>query len=159
MSRTQPDHDHDQANAEPDSEASFLENLVGYNSRRAWLAIHDNFVRQMTPHALTQAEFSVLATIKAKPQVNLRMLAASLAIAPPNLATRLDGLERRELLQRQRNQADKRIQTVKLTTAGSRLLRSAMQTVQKLETESTSRLTDGERTQLNTLLKKIYIDA
>jgi len=159
MPRTQPDHNHDQPNTEPDAEASFLDNLVGYNARRAWLAIHDDFVREMTTHALTQAEFSVLATIKAKPQVNLRMLAASLAIAPPNLATLLDGLEQRALLQRQRNQEDKRIQTVKLTAAGSRLLRSAMQTVQKLETAATSRLSDAERTLLNTLLKKIYLDA
>ncbi|MDE1180374.1 MarR family winged helix-turn-helix transcriptional regulator [Paraburkholderia sp.] len=133
-----------------------LSQLISYNARRGWLAVQDAFARRMAEHELTQPEFSVMAVVKANPKIAPAALSDALAIAPPNLLTILDRLEKRELLRRDRDRDDKRVQALKLTASGSRLLQKATKTVMYAEADATHRLDEAECETLNRLLIKLY---
>ncbi len=133
-----------------------LLSLVGYNCRRAYLAIMPLFDARMEQYALRAVDFSVLTLINANPSLTQRRLAQAVNVSPPNMATLLDKLEQRGLLLRQRNPLDKRSQTLVLTTEGARLCAKAETTASELETQATAMLSDAERAQLLHLLQKIY---
>ncbi len=135
-----------------------LQSLVGYNCRRAYLHIMPMFEKRMAKYQLRPADFSVLSLLKANPNINQKRLSEAVNVSPPNLATLLDKLQQRGLLQRQRSPLDRRSQTLVLTTAGLTMCTRAEKTASELEAEATAALTDRERTQLITLLQKIYLD-
>lgn len=134
-----------------------LLSLVGYNCRRAYLAIMPLFDARMEQYELRAVDFSVLTLINANPSLTQRRLAQAVNVSPPNMATLLDKLEQRGLLLRQRNPLDKRSQTLVLTTEGAKLCAKAERTASELETEATAMLSDAERAQLLQLLQKIYV--
>lgn len=131
--------------------------LVGYNCRRAYLAIMPLFDARMAQYELRAVDFSVLTLINANPSLTQRRLALAVNVSPPNMATLLDKLEQRGLLLRQRSPLDKRSQTLVLTTEGAKLCAKAEKTASELETEATAMLSDAERAQLLQLLQKIYV--
>ena len=135
-----------------------LQSLVGYNCRRAYLRIVPMFEKRMAKYQLRPADFSVLSLLKANPNINQKRLSEAVNVSPPNLATLLDKLQQRGLLQRQRSPLDRRSQTLVLTAAGLTMCTRAEKTASELEAEATAALTDGERAQLITLLQKIYLD-
>ncbi|MEI7975686.1 MAG: helix-turn-helix domain-containing protein, partial [Betaproteobacteria bacterium] len=65
----------------------FLETLIGYNARRAALAIIGEFLEKMTVYGLKPVDFSVMSVILHNPGVTSRQLCASLNILPPNLVS------------------------------------------------------------------------
>lgn len=134
-----------------------LLSLVGYNCRRAYLAITPLFEERMAPYSLRKAEFSTLSLLKANPNITQKRLSAAVHVSPPNLAIMLDKLEERGLVLRQRNPLDKRSQTLVLTQAGDALCEQAERTTAELEAQATSMLSDKERAQLLGLLQKIFM--
>ena len=64
----------------------FLEGLIGYNARRASMAIGEVFYERMAPYGLRQADFSVLVLLAHNPGATSRQLCATLNILPPNFA-------------------------------------------------------------------------
>lgn len=134
-----------------------LLSLVGYNCRRAYLAVMPLFETRMAQYALRAADFSVLTLINANPNLTQRRLAQAVNVSPPNMATLLDRLEQRGLLLRQRNPLDKRSQTLVLTAEGAKTCARAEKTVSALEAEATGMLTDAERAQLLHLLQKVFL--
>lgn len=155
MSLILPSSGHD---ASEQADQSALLDLVGYNIRRAYLVIQALFDREMEKHDLRQAEFSVLSVVRENPGINQRALAEALAVAPPNLATLLDRLEARGLLARQRSTEDKRVQHVELTTQGVRLYGRALKAAAAADAGALEHLSDAEREQLKTLLRKIFVE-
>lgn len=133
-----------------------LLSLVGYNCRRAYLAIMPLFHERMGELELRTVDFSVLSLLLANPNITQKRLSGAINVSPPNLAILLDRLEQRGLLVRQRNPLDKRSQTLVLTQAGARLAEQAEERVGALEAEATSALSDAERAQLLTLLQKVF---
>jgi len=131
--------------------------LVGYNCRRAYLAILPLFLERMAGDGLRPVDFSVLTLLRANPALTQKQLGATLAIAPPNLAVLLDRLQDRGLVVRSRNPADGRSQVLSLTAAGRRLISKARTKAVALEADATSMLTDAERAQLIGLLQKIHL--
>jgi DNA-binding MarR family transcriptional regulator len=145
--------------AEQPLKQDVLLGLVGYNCRRAYLAILPLFVERMEQHDLRTIDFSVLSLLKANPNITQKRLSQAINVSPPNLATLLDKLEERGLLTRQRNPLDKRSQTLVLTATGMRLCGKAETTASELEQEATAMLTVSEREQLLGLLQKIFLPA
>src|SRR3954454_17848285 len=78
---------------------AFLETLLGYNARRAALAVIDVFVQRMTPFQVKPVDFSVLSLVRHNPGITSRQLCATLAILPPNMVGMINLLEKRELLE------------------------------------------------------------
>ncbi|MHA4868882.1 MarR family winged helix-turn-helix transcriptional regulator [Duganella sp. PWIR1] len=148
-----------QAAADQPLDQSLLLSLVGYNCRRAYLAIMPHFEERMSKLALRAVDFSVLSILKANPNITQKRLSHAVSVSAPNLAILLDKLEQRGLVLRQRNPLDKRSQTLVLTNEGLKLCAKAEITVTKLEQQATAMLTEGERTKLLHLLQKIFVDS
>jgi DNA-binding MarR family transcriptional regulator len=138
-------------------DASFLESLLGYNARRASLAVIEVFLERMAPYGLKPVDFSVLSLVAHNPGITSRQLCAALGVLPPNLVGMVNQLEKRELIERQPHPHDGRAMGLHLTSAGLKLIRDAEHTAAQLEAEVAGRLTAGEQRTLLRLLRKVYL--
>ena len=134
----------------------YLENLLGYNARRAALVIIEVFLERMGVYDLRPVDFSVLSLVAHNPGITSRQLCATLGIQAPNLVSMVNALEKRALIARQPHPHDGRAMGLHPTAAGEKMTRDAEKTAADLEIETTSRLSDVERKTLVRLLKKIY---
>ena len=144
--------------AESDSgiDASYLETLLGYNARRAALAVIGVFLQRMAPFGLRPVDFSVLTLIAHNPGITSRQLCAALDILPPNLVGMIKSLDKRGLIERRPHPTDRRAQGLHLSPAGKKLQKSAQATATRLESDVASRLSADELDTLKSLLRKVY---
>jgi len=138
-------------------DASYLESLIGYNARRAALAMIDAFLGGMAAHDLRPVDFSVLSLVMHNPGITSRQLCATLGILPPNLVGMVSALERRGLVLRRPHPTDGRAMGLHLTQAGQRLMRKAERTAAEVEARAASKLSAGETRTLLRLLRKVYL--
>lgn len=137
-------------------DTSYLETLVGYNTRRASLAIVGVFMERMAVYGLNVVDFSVLSLLAHNPGATSRQVCAAIDILPPNLVSLVAELDKRGLIVRRPHPSDGRAIGLHLTRAGQTLVREAEATATELELSATSRLTAAERKTLLRLLQKIY---
>lgn len=137
-------------------DASYLEDLLGYNARRAALAVISVFLQRMAPFELRPVDFSVLTLIAHNPGITSRQLCASLDILPPNLVGLIKSLDKRGLIERRPHPTDRRAQGLHLSLAGRNLQKRAQTTVTALESDVAGRLTAKELDTLKSLLRKVY---
>ena len=137
-------------------DTSFLETLLGYNARRAALAVIDVFVQRMAPYELKPVDFSVLSLVGHNPGITSRQLCTALGILPPNLVGMVNALQKRSLVERLPHPRDGRAVGLHLTPRGQKLMREAEKTAAELEADFASRLTPAELRTLIGLLKKVY---
>jgi DNA-binding MarR family transcriptional regulator len=138
-------------------DTSYLESLVGYNTRRATLVIVDAFLRNMAVYGLKPVDFSVLSLIAHNPGITSRQLCTTLNIQPPNLVGMISQLQRRELITRRPHPHDGRAMGLHLTPEGRKMVKQAEVTASELEEAATARLSLAERKTLMQLLRKIYV--
>lgn len=134
----------------------YLESLVGYNSRRAALAIIEVFLERMAIYDLRPVDFSVLSLITHNPGITSRQLCATLGILAPNLVGMINALEKKELIIRLPHPHDGRAMGLHPTVTGKKMMRAAEKTAAQLELETTTRLSATERKTLMHLLRKVY---
>jgi DNA-binding MarR family transcriptional regulator len=137
-------------------DTSYLEGLIGYNARRAALAVIEVFLQRMAPYGLRPVDFSVLSLVVHNPGITSRQLCASLGILPPNLVGMVNALQRRGLIVRLPHPRDGRAMGLHLTPAGHQLMLGAQETASRLETDAASKLSAAEVKTLIRLLQKIY---
>ncbi len=137
-------------------DASYLETLLGYNARRAALAVIGVFLQRMAPFGLRPVDFSVLTLIAHNPGITSRQLCAALDILPPNLVGMIKSLDKRGLIERRPHPTDRRAQGLHLSPAGKKLQKSAQATATRLESDVASRLSAEELETLKSLLRKVY---
>ena len=137
-------------------DTQFLESLLGYNARRASLAVISVFLERMAPFGLRPVDFSVMSLITHNPGITSRQLCTNLGILPPNLVGLVSALEKRELITRLPHPRDGRAMGLHLTASGQKLMREAERTAAQLEGEVGSRLSAAELKTLLKLLKKVY---
>lgn len=142
--------------AEP-LDASVLEGLIGYNARRASIAIGAMFFERMAPYGLTQADFSVLALLAHNPGATSRQLCATLDILPPNFVSLIAALDRRGLIERRPHPRDGRAVGLHLTEAGHALAQETEKVVVEMENEAAGRLSARERETIRRLLQRFYL--
>lgn len=138
-------------------DTGFLRTLVGYNARRASLAVIEVFMERMAVYRLKVVDFSVLSLVAHNPGVTSRQLCAALNLLPPNLVGLIQSLESRGLIERKPHPHDGRAVGLHATSKGQALMVQAEQTATELETEKTAKLTPAERKTLLSLLQKIYL--
>ena len=138
-------------------DTSYLESLIGYNARRAALAVIEIFMERMSAYGLRPVDFSVLSLVTHNPGVTSRQLCSALGILPPNVVGMLNTLESRSLIARKPHPSDGRAMGLHLTAAGKKLMRDAEHTAAELETDAASRLSASERKTLIRLLQKVYL--
>ena len=137
-------------------DTTFLEGLLGYNARRAALAVIELFLQRMAVYKLRPVDFSVLSLIVHNPGITSRQLCTTLGILPPNLVNLIGALEKRELIERKPHPRDGRATGLHPTPASLKLMREAERTASELEQEVADRLTPGEQKTLLRLLRKVY---
>ena len=113
----------------------FLRTLVGYNTRRASLAIIEVFMERMAVHGLKVVEFSVLSLVAHNPGITSRQLCATLNVLPPNLVGLIAALERRGLIERRPHPSDGRAMGVHLTPEGKRTAAGIRKRIAAIEDE------------------------
>lgn len=138
-------------------DTSYLETLIGYNARRAALAVIADFVEKMAVYNLSPVDFSVMSVIVHNPGVTSRQLCAALNILPPNLVGLIQVLEARGLIERQPHPHDGRAVGLHPTEQGIDLMKEAEATASELEKKVGGKLTSNQTQTLVTLLQKIYL--
>ena len=136
--------------------ASFLESLLGYNARRASLALVGVFMRCMERFDLKIVEFSVLSLVGSNPGITSRQLCQQLAVLPPNMVGMIDALGKRGFLERRPHPRDGRATGLYLTAAGGDLVETAEPELKSSEARSIAHLSAAEQVQLMALLQKLY---
>ena len=139
-------------------DTAFLESLLGYNARRAALAVIEVFLERMAVYRLRPVDFSVLSLVVHNAGITSRQLCSALGILPPNLVSLVAALEKRGLIERMPHPRDGRATGLHVTPAGMKLMRQAERTAAELEAEVAKRLTAAEQRTLLRLLRKIYRD-
>jgi DNA-binding MarR family transcriptional regulator len=140
-----------------DVDMSYLETLIGYNARRAALAVIGKFLEQMAVYDLKPVEFSVMSVVLHNPGVTSRQLCAALDILPPNLVGLIQLLETRGLIERKPHPYDGRAVGIHPTNEGEALMMKAEVTAKELEMNVGSKLTPNQVQTLVTLLQKVYL--
>ena len=138
-------------------DTSYLETLIGYNARRAALAVIAQFLERMAVYDLKPVDFSVMSVVVHNPGVTSRQLCAALNILPPNLVGLVQSLESRGLLERLPHPHDGRAMGLHPTDKGLELMEKAEATASELEMNIGSKLTPNQVQNLETLLQKIYL--
>lgn len=138
-------------------DTSYLESLMGYNARRASLAIIGKFMHRMSVYQLRPVDFSVLSLIIHNDGITSRQLCATLGLQPPNLVAMITALEKRELIERRPHPKDGRALGLHASAQGRKLMVDAEQTAAQLEREATGKLSSAECRTLINLLQKIYL--
>jgi DNA-binding MarR family transcriptional regulator len=138
-------------------DAAFLQSLLGYNARRASLAIIEQFHVDMANFDLRPVDFSVLSLIRHNPGTTSRQLCQALNILPPNMVVFLKSFEKRQLVERAPHPTDGRAIGLTLTESGEALIQAAEKTAMDSGLKATSALTESERQTLARLLQKIYL--
>jgi DNA-binding MarR family transcriptional regulator len=131
--------------------------LLGYNARRASLAIIEQFHIDMASFDLRPVDFSVLSLIRHNPGITSRQLCHALNIQPPNMVVFLKSFEKRKLVDREPHPTDGRAMGLTLTESGEALMQAAEKTAKDSGLKASSALTDDERQTLSRLLQKIYL--
>jgi DNA-binding MarR family transcriptional regulator len=138
-------------------DTQYLETLIGYNARRAALAVIERFLRDMAVHDFRVVDFSVASLIYHNPGITSRQLCTALSILPPNLVALVNGLEKRGVITKRPHPNDGRAIGLYTTPEGDTLMAQAEQDAANLEIAAGSRLTTAERKTLLRLLQKVYL--
>lgn len=138
-------------------DTSYLESLLGYNARRAALAVIGVFLQRMAPYGLRPVDFSVLTLIAHNPGITSRQICTALDILPPNLVGMIKALDKRGLIERRTHPTDRRAQGLHLSPEGRKLQKAAQGTASRLESDVASRLSADELDTLKSLLRRVYL--
>ncbi len=133
-----------------------LGSLVGYNCRRAYLAVIEQSMKHMSEHDLRPTSFSVLSLVHHEPGLNSRQVAKALGVRPPNLVAIIASLEARKLIERRPDPTDARSLGLHPTADGSRLAARLERLLSRAEIDATAMLNDAERETLIALLARIW---
>ncbi|WP_158815664.1 MarR family winged helix-turn-helix transcriptional regulator [Methylocapsa sp. S129] len=101
---------------------SALVALIGYQLRRAQLAVFDDFIRSFADHNIRPSQYGVLTAIDRNPGSSQAAIAQSLAIKRSNFVKLIDEFERRKLVVRRQVAADRRANALYLTKAGQSVI-------------------------------------
>jgi DNA-binding MarR family transcriptional regulator len=102
-----------------------LNSQVGYVLRRAQLAVFRDFVQRMRPLQLRPSHYAILTLLEATPNLTQIHVCQMLDIKRPNLVRLIDELERRNLVMRGKDPADRRSYALQITAEGRRILAAA----------------------------------
>ena len=109
----------------------------------------------ISDQGLLPPHFSVLATLGDFGSLAQHELADRLALKPSHLVGYVDELERREVIVRERDPADRRRQLISLTAQGRALLTQLRTQIEDAEQSFLTGLSQGQRTALMKLLLRL----
>ena len=105
--------------------------------------------------ALTPVQFAALAAIAGEPGMDQAALSARIGYDRATIGGVIDRLQRRGLLERLPDPADRRLKRVHLTGAGQRLLAASLPIVADVQRQLLGPLTERERASFERLCRKL----
>lgn len=133
-----------------------LLDLVGYNMKRAYMCVYQDFTDTLAGLGLRQRSFSILALIVENSELTQSDIARALGIERSGTVVIVDELEQKDLLQRHRVEGDRRAFALRATKKGRKLYDEALELIRLHEIRVLKNLTEEERLLLNSTLKKIH---
>lgn len=122
--------------------------------KTVYLLLDDGDQQFLSRHNLTQAQFYALLWLAEAPKT-MSELSQDMLCDPSNI-TRVAGiLERKGLITRQRDEADRRVIRLQITAVGQTLITQLHQAHDTYTRERISTLSEQEQTDLRALLQKL----
>ncbi|HCQ66962.1 MAG TPA: MarR family transcriptional regulator [Rhodobacteraceae bacterium] len=132
-----------------------LRGLVGYNMKRAFMAVSADLARTLAPFDLRMLTFTALTLVADNPGLSQSQLAQAMTVERPNLVVIVDELETRGLITRDRVPTDRRTYALRITVEGARLLAGAARAVGAHENLMMGGLAKAEEAALISTLNRI----
>ena len=136
---------------------SDLENLVGYNLKRAYIVVQADFRRTLDKDDLSARLFSTLSLVVNNPDISQSSVARRLGIERSGVVSMIDELQSRGYVVRNPVPGDRRVQALQATPLGLSVYQKALVKVKAHEASLLHDLTDEEQRSLLSLLKKIRL--
>ena len=126
---------------------------------RLWRASHTRTAEALNSIGLTPALFALLNVLGAREAAIQQQLSSDMGIDPSAMVKLINELEDAGLANRRRRPGDRRAWEVSITPKGRRTLGRARRFVAQVEDEVLGGLTDADRRQLLTLLRRALVSA
>lgn len=132
-----------------------LEDIIGYQLRRAQTALFQNFAKMEYLNSITPGQFGLLVKIKNNPGISQTALAKADGIERSTLGEIIDRFEERGLVERRKHAVDRRAYALHLTDQGVTFLDEVVPLVFKNDEDMTSKFSEEEKRELLRLLKML----
>lgn len=139
-----------------DEEIGEIKNIVGFHLRLAHGAVYRHFTETFAHLDLTQKQVSVLWLVDDHPDIAQTDLARRMRMDRATTMAIVDRLEHRAYLFRGKSKTDGRKQTLTLTEAGRKALKTAKAAIRQHEQWLKSRFSKQEVNKLIELLTRIH---
>lgn len=133
-----------------------LPGLIGYQLRMAQIALFRDFAGGPGKENVTPGLFGVLVVIEANPDLKQSDLARATHLDRSTVVTVIDNLEKRGLVERRIALHDRRSNAIRLTEAGSVLLKKLKRQVAAHERRLMENFSADERDTFIRLLHKVF---
>ncbi|HET7811775.1 MAG TPA: MarR family transcriptional regulator [Steroidobacteraceae bacterium] len=133
-----------------------LPTLLGFNIRRAQIALWRDFNRNVAEGYVRPGIFSALLLANANPGIAQIEIASQLGIDKASVVSLIDRMEDSGWVTRRRSTDDRRRQGIFLTAEGARACRSLKKEMIDHERKFVSRYTDQELRMLISLLRRLH---
>ena len=140
----------------PPINTGLLPNLLGYNLRRAQIALWRDFNRTVREGDVRPGVFSLLILVDANPGIAQIDLANQLDIDKATIVGLVHRLERQHWVVRKTSAVDRRRQGVYITAAGRTTLKNLREEMLEHEMRFTRLFSAEELAQLITYLRRIH---
>jgi len=133
-----------------------LPGLIGYQLRMAQIALFRDFAQGPGTEDVTPGLFGVLVVIEANPDLKQSDLARATHLDRSTVVTVIDNLEKRGLVERRIALHDRRSNAIRLTDAGTALLKKLKRQVTAHEKRLMQNFSAEERDSFIRLLQKVF---
>lgn len=130
--------------------------MLLYLVKQVELAVRSHLDNLLRPAGLTALQYTALTVLERHPDMSAAQLARNSFVTAQSMADMITALEGRGLIERHRDQADRRRLVVALTTAGRELLDDYRDQVATLEKRMLAGLGSGETSQLRHCLRACH---
>ena len=132
-----------------------LPELVGYNLRKAQVAVFQSFQNAVAPHDMTPGQFGVLIMIKENEGLSQSDLGSAVGIDRSTMVAVIDRLESRGRVIRAPSPNARRSYALRLSPEGEKLLDELIPRIQAHDKAMVKDLSEEEQAQLIDFLRRV----
>lgn len=132
-----------------------LPGLIGYNLRKAQIAVFQHFQASVAPYDITPGQFGVLILIRENKGLSQSELGGAVGIDRSTMVAVIDRLEGRGWVVRAPSPTDRRSYALELSPAGAALVDEMLPKVRAHERAMTKGLSKQEQATLIDLLQRV----
>ncbi len=133
-----------------------LPELLGYNVRRAQIALWRDFLHTVAEGEIRPGMFSAIVLVRANPGISQIELAKELGIDKATMVGLTDRLEDAGWVVRKRSREDRRRHGLTVTASGQKIYRALKREMIEHERKFVERFSATERKQLIALLQRLH---